>query len=363
MIYINYYSKVRNRIGMTEEELNREIAFNKNRIATKTVPHSTHMRIDQKALMAAVKVQEAIEQFVAYHPQDVKRTAFVDDRFYQDYFYDFSSMYRTFQIPKRRGGFREICAPTDELKSLQTQVATLFTKSMKFLPHNAAHGFTRKRNCKTSLEVHQKYGARWFLKLDIKDFFPNTTFSQIVDAMKHVYPFCCLTERQMWLFASVCTLGGVTPQGAPTSPVITNLVMVTEDVRITEYCKAHKLTYTRYADDILISSKVSFDWETVQRDIQAILENYELKTEKTRYGSFNGRNWNLGLMYNNQNQITVGHAKKKLVKNLVHNYLTKPEQQTQENFYHLIGLIGYCRYVEPAYFENYLEQIKAHAPA
>ena len=348
---------------MTEEELNREIAFNKNRIATKTVPHSTHMRIDQKALMAAVRIQEAIEQFVAYHPQDVKRTAFVDDRFYQDYFYDFSSMYRTFQIPKRRGGFREICAPTDELKSLQTQVATLFTKSMKFLPHNAAHGFTRKRNCKTSLEVHQKYGARWFLKLDIKDFFPNTTFSQIVDAMKHVYPFCCLTERQMWLFASVCTLGGVTPQGAPTSPVITNLVMVAEDVRITEYCKAHKLTYTRYADDILISSKVSFDWETVQRDIQAILENYELKTEKTRYGSFNGRNWNLGLMYNNQNQITVGHAKKKLVKNLVHNYLTKPEQQTQENFYHLIGLIGYCRYVEPDYFENYLEQIKAHAPA
>jgi hypothetical protein len=68
-------------------------------------------------------------------------------------------------------------------------------------------------------------------------------------------------------------------------------------------------------------------------------------------------------MYNNQNQITVGHAKKKLVKNLVHNYLTKPEQQTQENFYHLIGLIGYCRYVEPDYFENYLEQIKAHAPA
>lgn len=363
MIYINYYSKIRNKLNMTEAELSREAAFNKDRIATKQLQEDVPLRSSNpRSATKIAEVQEKVEQFLSAHTDEIPRVNFTDYKFYLPYYYDLSAMYKTFQIPKRRGGFREICAPTDELKALQTQVADLFTKTMRFLPHNAAHGFTRKRNCKTSLEVHQKYGARWFLKLDIKDFFPNTTFEQVVHAMKHVYPFCLLTDRQIWLFASVCTLGGVTPQGAPTSPVITNLVMVAEDVRITEYCKAHKLTYTRYADDMLISSRVSFDWETVQNDIQAILENYELKTEKTRYGSFNGRNWNLGLMYNNQNQITVGHAKKKLVKNLVHNYLTKPEQRTQENYYHLIGLIGYCHYIEPAYFENYLNQIKAHAP-
>ncbi len=362
MIYINYYSKVRNHIGMTEEELEREIAYNRNRIATKTVTdENTHMRISHNALMQAVKVEDNIMHYIATHP-DVRRTAFVDGIFYDNYYYDFSSYYRTFQIPKRRGGFREICAPDEELKLLQTQVAKLFTKTMKFLPHNAAHGFTKKRNCKTSLEIHQAHRSRWFLKLDIKDFFPNTSYMQVVNAMQHVYPFCCLTPRQQWLFAAVCTLGEHTPQGAPTSPVITNLVMVAEDVNITNYCKAHNLIYTRYADDMLISSKVSFNWEETQQHIQAILENYELKTEKTRYGSFNGRNWNLGLMYNNSNSITVGHAKKKLVKNLVHNFETKEECRTRENYYHLLGLVGYCRYIEPAYFDQYLERVKALAP-
>lgn len=361
MHYINYYSKIRTKVGMTNEELTKEISYNQNRIATKIVPNDVHLRISQSALLAAVKVEERIYDFIRNHP-NVARTGFIDYEFYNTYYYDFKNMYRTFQIPKRKGGFREICAPDDELKAIQSDLAELFTKTMKFLPHNAAHGFTRKRNCKTSLQVHQKYGSRWFLKLDIKDFFPNTTFQQIVEAMHTVYPFCCLTDRQIWLFACVCTLDLCTPQGAPTSPVITNMVMVAEDVKIANYCKEHKLTYTRYADDILIGSRVDFDWATVQQDIQNILTKYTLKTEKTRYGSFNGRNWNLGLMYNNNNQITVGHAKKKLVKNLVHNFETKEECRTKENFYHLIGVIGYCRYIEPEYFEPYLQKIKALMP-
>ena len=136
--------------------------------------------------------------------------------------------------------------------------------------------------------------------------------------------------------------------------------MVANDVAITKYCKEHGLVYTRYADDILISSRVSFDWETVQRDIQSILQNYEIKEEKTRYGSYNGRNWNLGLMYNNQGEITVGHAKKQLVKNMIHNYITKEEYKTPEYYYKLIGIVGYCNYIEPQYFNKYMEILKAN---
>jgi RNA-directed DNA polymerase len=165
------------------------------------------------------------------------------------------------------------------------------------------------------------------------------------------------------MFVTLCTRNGETPQGAPTSPMITNMVMVPNDVAITKYCKEHDLVYTRYADDILISSRVSFDWEQVQQDIQNILQNYELKTEKTRYGSFNGRNWNLGLMYNNKGEITVGHKKKQLVKNMIHNYLTKPAQKTYENWYNLVGTVGYCAYIEPEYFEKYMDIIKANKPA
>lgn len=347
MIYINYLSKIRNKIGMTEEQLQKEIAYNRGRIATKILPDDATIRITAAQNNAISKIHNEIHRF----------------NLVNNVTYDYNNMYRTFQIPKHSGGYRDICAPEDNLKEIQHTVMKIITKELKFLPHNAAHGFTKKRNCKTSLQVHQAAGSRWFLKLDIKDFFPNTTFSKVLNAMNVVYPFCKFPDTVKEELTYICTRNGETPQGAPTSPMITNMVMLENDVAITKYCKNHNLIYTRYADDILISSKVHFDWETVQKDIQEILNHYELKTEKTRYGSFNGRNWNLGLMYNNKGEITVGHKKKQLVKNMIHNFITKPELKTMENWYQLIGTVGYCAYIEPEYFKKYIEILKANKPA
>ena len=62
-------------------------------------------------------------------------------------------------------------------------------------------------------------------------------------------------------------------------------------------------------------------------------------------------------MFNNQGNITVGHEKKHRVKVMLHNYLTKEDQHTEENKHKLIGIIGYCRYIEPEYFAPYMELI------
>jgi retron-type reverse transcriptase len=329
---------------MSDEELKREIAYNKGRIATKTLTNVSRIEVRDNIINTIQKLDAKLWIFTYNNPE-------------------ISNMYHTFQIPKRSGGFREICAPNDEIKTIQEEILKIFTKNLKFLPHNAAHGFTKKRNCKTALEVHKAHGSRWFLKLDIKDFFPSTTNEIIANAMNKVYPFCLLNDDKKNTLIRVCTLNGATPQGAPTSPMITNMVMVPKDVQITKYCKEHGLVYTRYADDILISSRVSFDWQQVQNDIQEMLGEYTLKTEKTRYGSFNGRNWNLGLMYNNKFEITVGHKKKQLVKNMIHNFTTKEEQHTLDNWYKLIGIVGYCNYIEPEYFSKYLDIVKAAKPA
>lgn len=330
---------------MTEEQLQHEIQRNKNRIATKQVNNID----DVKPLDPTKRNQIGC--------MTAKLYGFLED-------HNIADMYTTFQIPKRSGGMREITAPDGELKEMQTALLKLFSKGLRFLPHNAAHGFTKHRNCKTSLEVHRAHKSRWFLKLDIKDFFPNTTSDLLRKSMCSVYPFCHLTDIQKDTIIGICTLNGATPQGAPTSPMLTNMVMVQYDMAISKYCKANDLIYTRYADDILISSRVSFDWETVQNKIQELLGDvYQLKTEKTRYGSFNGRNWNLGLMYNNKCEITVGHKKKQLVKCMVHNYLTKEEEHTYENWYKLLGTVGYCNYIEPQYFSEMLETIKANKPA
>jgi len=344
MIYINYLSKVRSKVNMTEEELQKEIARNNGKVATKTLPGISRIKVDSN--------KEKI-----LHNLEVMMIDFTTN------YGDTSSLYKTFQIPKRSGGMREICAPVSILKDMQSKILEEFSKKLKFLPHNAAHGFTKKRNCKTSLDVHRAHKSRWFLKLDIKDFFPNTTEEVLRKAIKTVYPFCMMSQRAVDLLIKICTLNGATPQGAPTSPLLTNMVMVEKDVAITKYCREHDLVYTRYADDILISSRVDFDWKDVQAHVQELLGEYQVKEEKTRYGSFNGRNWNLGLMYNNDYKITVGHKKKQLVKNMLHNYNTKEEQHTIENWYKLIGIVGYCNYIEPQYFSKYLEELKANKPA
>lgn len=333
MYYLTYYSKPRGTVGMSEAELQKEKEYNKDKRVTKIITDAT------KQLPSYAKTLQPI----------VVNTTTV------------AIGYMSFQIPKASGGYRTIEAPNEQLKEIQQQLLKWFNKEAKYLPHNAVHGFTVNRNCKTALEVHKKNKSRWFLKLDIKNFFPSITSDHVRYALQHTYPIGCymLTDVTWNRLVNLCTYEGRLPQGAPTSPIITNMVMCPFDIQIAAYCKEEDLIYTRYADDILISSKTSFNWVNVQTAVQEILEPmFRLNTEKRRYGSFNGRNWNLGLMYNNKYEVTVGHKKKQLVKNMIHNYNTKPECHTAEFYVKLNGILGYCKFIEPEYFTPLMNSIE-----
>jgi hypothetical protein len=126
-------------------------------------------------------------------------------------------------------------------------------------------------------------------------------------------------------------------------------------------------TYTRYADDLLISKTTQFDWQEVARQVQIGLPSgLNIKPNKTRYGSSNGSNWNLGLMYNKDLNITVGYRKKHLLKNKIHNLFTnKPDEDTPEfvgwleSLYSLRGLLSYYKFIEPEYFTRLEEKYRA----
>ena len=274
---------------------------------------------------------------------------------------DKSTLYRSFKIPKRSGGLRQIDAPNDELKRALYDLKMIFEKKFYMSYHTAAFAYVHGRSTIDSVKRHQQNKSRWFLKTDMRHFFPSTSPEFLMKMLCMTFPFCAFVQddwgnRELLEKAlSLCFLNGGLPQGTPTSPMLTNALMIPIDHAISKMCHEYQphLCYTRYADDILISSEYSFKWTDVQNKLIAILNAFEapfsLHPDKTRYGSSAGRNWNLGVMLNAENKITIGHEKKKVFKAMVFQFMTDDAKGVAwglEDVQHFLGLISYYRMVE-----------------
>ena len=268
--------------------------------------------------------------------------------------------YRSFKIPKKSGGLRPIDAPLPELKAAQYELKYLFESKFFASHHTCAFAYIKKRNPLEAVKRHQENKSKWFLKLDFHNFFGSTTPEFVMSMLSKIYPFNEVVRSQEGRDAlrkalSICFLKGGLPQGTPISPMLTNLMMIPIDHEIVKYARATSphLCYSRYADDIQLSSDLSFKWSEVQDHILDILNvfgaPFTLNKEKTRYGSSAGRNWNLGVMLNKDNEITIGHQKKKVFKAMLFQFCTDYIKQTPwsvEDVQHLQGLKAYYEMVE-----------------
>jgi RNA-directed DNA polymerase len=149
--------------------------------------------------------------------------------------------YRTLEVPKKSGGIREINAPKDEIKIVQRWILNNILYKLKVSDH--AHGFVPERTMYTNSIAH--VNKNFVLGVDLKDFFPNIKFNSVEQIFKSVG----YTSRIAKDFANICTFHGKLPQGAPTSPMLSNLVSLNLDKDISKYCTQSNLEYTRYADD------------------------------------------------------------------------------------------------------------------
>lgn len=274
---------------------------------------------------------------------------------------DKSTLYRSFKIPKHSGGLRQINAPLDDLMVALRELKFLFEKRLYASYHTAAFAYVGGRSTIDAVKRHQRNKSRWFLKLDFHDFFGSSKPEFILAQLSTIFPFSEILLREdgreaLTKALSLCYLNGGLPQGTPISPMLTNLFMIPIDhyiAKTTRKLTPH-LVYTRYADDIILSSDLSFDWRDVQDKILDIVGNkfhapFTLNTGKTRYGSSAGRNWNLGVMLNSDNQITIGHAKKKIFKAMLFSFMNDEKNNhcwSLEDTQHLQGLISYYRMVE-----------------
>jgi len=155
--------------------------------------------------------------------------------------------YTTFEVPRRSGGTRKISAPVNELRRIQRRLNRILRAFYE--PKAAAHGFTRRRDIVSNAARH--VGRKFVLNVDLNDFFPSIHFGRVRGVLLKE-PFT-LPEPVATLVAQLCCVRGALPQGAPTSPVLSNFVCRRLDTALSRLAKRYGCVYTRYADDLTFS--------------------------------------------------------------------------------------------------------------
>ncbi len=158
-----------------------------------------------------------------------------------------NSYYRTFDIPKKKGGFRTITAPHSSLKNIQKWIYYNILNNIKI--HGCAHGFAPSKSILTNANVH--INQKYLLKIDLKDFFPSIPMSYVLQLFKSLG----YTSKVAFYLSSLCCYDGCLAQGSPVSPVISNVIAKHLDRRLYRIAKKYNLKYSRYADDIAFSGE------------------------------------------------------------------------------------------------------------
>jgi RNA-directed DNA polymerase len=168
--------------------------------------------------------------------------------------------YRTFTIPKRSGGARRVCAPDDQLKGVQRRI---LRRLLARLPcHPCAMGFERGRSIVTNARPHA--GKAVTVCMDLRDFFPSTSARGVRDYFRKIG----WNRAASGLLVRLCTHEGGLPQGAPTSPRLSNLANQRLDARLSGIARRYGASYTRYADDLAFSFGAD-EPETIRAVIRA----------------------------------------------------------------------------------------------
>lgn len=285
---------------------------------------------------------------------------------------DRHSLYREFPIPKRSGGVRIIDAPKPELMEALRRLKYILENDCGVLYHTSAFAYVKNRCAVDAVKRHQSNESKWFGKFDLSNFFGSTTHSFVMKMFSMIYPLSEVvkTERgksELSKALDLAFLNGGLPQGTPISPLITNVMMIPIDFKLSGVFRNfnnQKFVYTRYADDFLISSRYTFDINKVQDAIEEVLSNFEapfsINRKKTRYGSSSGRNWNLGVMLTADNRITVGHKKKRQMQAMLASYVMDRQNGNawdKNDIQVMAGHLSYYKSVEGTEIDKMVEHV------
>ena len=198
--------------------------------------------------------------------------------------------YHSFEIPKKSGGTRQICAPNNDLKQVQTALANAlyayqheYRESEK-IEQKVSHAFEKGKNIVTNSIIHKN--KRYILNIDLEDYFGSFHIGRIIGYFENNRHFRFPHEVAVTIAQIACYQGKL-PQGSPCSPVITNLISENLDIKLIKLSKKYRLDYTRYADDITFSTNCSnfvTEQQEFTNELTSVIKSagFTINPQKTR---------------------------------------------------------------------------------
>lgn len=241
------------------------------------------------------------------------------------------SYYTTFEIPKRNGETRTICAPSGDLKILQEKLSNMlwfYQKSIweeKGIKPNISHAFEKEKSIITNARIHRN--KRFVLNLDLENFFDAFHFGRVQGYFEKNNDFKLPHDVAVVLAQLACYQGRL-PQGAPSSPIITNLICQHLDAYLLLVAKKYKLDYTRYADDLTFSTNDRHFVENQEKflaEANATIKRagFSINEKKTRLQFKDSRQEVTGLIVNKK--LNVNHVYVRKTRAMAHQLYSTGE--------------------------------------
>ena len=253
--------------------------------------------------------------------------------------------YKKYSIPKRNGDRRIIHEPLPSLKEIQTWILEyILNPGAKTYVSPVAKAYMPKQSVRDNARFHK--GQKYVLCLDLKDFFGSISFRQVFSVFRNMG----YSKALATLLSNICILNNSLPQGAPTSPMLSNMVFRYYDDKIFDYCKSKNIRYTRYADDLTFSG--DFNCKEVVSFIRKVLSKttFAINDNKTKFVSRGNRQEVTGVVVNEKLQASAIYRKKirqevyYIIKFGVDKHLEAIEWERSiiDYLHHLLGRINFA---------------------
>ena len=263
--------------------------------------------------------------------------------------------YKVYEIDKRAGSHRTIAQPAREVKVLQRWVMKHVLG--EFEAHPAATAYRRGVSVLDNAKPHAN--GRFLLKMDFKDFFPSLKARDFRTYLRRRKSSLTTDEIE-----ALCLILFWTPKhttdlrlsiGAPSSPVLSNILMAGFDRHIAAVCVSNDVTYTRYADDLSFSAAVSERLQILEQAVvdwcaQSKSPLLSVNQAKTVRVSKSDARRVTGLVLTNDRKVSLGRETKRRIRAGVHHFVTG--KLATEEIPKLRGMLAYVNSVEPAFLRR-----------